>query len=157
MKRSDREITRRADVDELVREALVCRLGFAVESEPYIVPVSFGFDGDFIYFHTAKTGKKIDFIEANRRVCFELERDVKLQQHPSNPCNWSFSYESVIGYGYVKELDAPEDKFHGLNQIMIHYSGREWEFEAASLESTRVWRVEIESMTGKRALEKVST
>lgn len=151
MRRTDREIDSRAEIEEVIRGAQVCRLAFALGNEPYIVPISFGFDGVSLYFHTAPTGKKIDFINANRRVCFELERNVKLERDASGACKWTFSFESVVGYGTVNEVEAVEEKVNGLNQIMLHYSGREWDFEKAQLAQTRVWRVEIESMTGKRS------
>ena len=44
------------------------------------MPVSFGYDGAALYFHTAPKGRKIDFIEANNRVCFEFEANVALGQ-----------------------------------------------------------------------------
>ena len=52
------------------------------------------------------------------------------------------------------ELASPEEKTHALNQIMLHYSGREWEIPATATATTRVWRIDIESMTGKRSEEK---
>lgn len=154
MRRNDKEIVDRAEIDAIIRGSRVCRLAFAVADEPYVVPVSFGYDGRYLYFHTAGTGRKIDCITANNRVCFELERNVQLVTHPDKACKWSFSFESVIGYGTVHELRSTEERTAGLNQIMIHYSGREWEFDPAVLATTRVWRVEIRSVTGKRATHK---
>ena len=97
----------------------------------------------------------VDFIEANNRVCFELDRNVKLQTDPENSCKWTFLYESVVGYGAVSELTEPAEKTRGLDQVMLHYSGRQWEFNASVLAKTRVWQILIDSVTGKRAVEKV--
>jgi uncharacterized protein len=154
MRRTDKEITNRSEIDGIIRGSTVCRLAFAVGDEPYVVPVSFGYDGQSLYFHTAGTGRKIDCIAANNRVCFELERNVELVTHPEKACKWSFSFESVIGYGTVHELESSEDRAAGLNQIMVHYSGREWELDPSILATTRVWRVEILSVTGKWATQK---
>ncbi len=154
MRRRDREISRRSEIDEIIREAEVCRLAFAVDDEPYIVPVSFGYDGAALFFHTAKDGKKIDCIRANPRVCFELEHNVELVTHEAKPCDWGFAYESVIGHGTVIELSESEGKRHGLNQVMRQYSGREWTMDEASMDRTRVWRLDIESVTGKRSAKK---
>jgi len=68
MRRHDREITNRQEIDAIIRSALVCRIALAAGDEPYVVPVSFGYDGDAIYIHTAKSGRKIEFIEANNRA-----------------------------------------------------------------------------------------
>jgi nitroimidazol reductase NimA-like FMN-containing flavoprotein (pyridoxamine 5'-phosphate oxidase superfamily) len=154
MKRRDREITKRDEIDAIIRAAEVCRVAFADNNEPYIVPVSFGYDGEALYIHTAKTGRKLDFIAANNRLCFELEANVAIQAHDTEACDWTFYFESVIGYGTISELTENRDKTHGLNQIMLHYSKREWKIEEAQIATTRVWRIEIESLTGKRSAEK---
>lgn len=151
VRRMDKEITTRAEIDEIIRGADVCRLAFAVDGEPYIVPVSFGYDGTAVTFHTAMSGRKIDCIAANNRVCLEFERYVKLIRDAEGACKWTFSYESVIGFGRVHELTTTEAKGDGLNQIMRHYSGREWAFDQPAVAGTRVWRIEIDSITGKRS------
>src|SRR3972149_2288018 len=104
MRRKDSEIIERGLIDQTIRKSVVCRLGLAKDNVPYIVPVSFGYDGEAIYFHSAQQGRKIDFITANNRVCFEFEGAVHLLADESSPCNWTFSYQSVIGNGKVVEL-----------------------------------------------------
>jgi len=156
MRRSDKEIGPREEIDAIIRSAEVCRLAFAADNEPYVVPISFGYDGAALYIHTAKTGRKIDFIERNSRVCFEFESNVKLRKDEGDACKWTFSFESVIGYGTVTELASVDDKARGLNEIMRHYSGREWDIEPPQVKTTRVWRIAIDSVTGKRSSEKPS-
>ena len=154
MRRRDKEITSRREIDAIIRSALVCRIALADGTEPYVVPVSFGYDGEAIFIHTAKSGRKIEFFEANSRVCFEFEDNVSLQTDDRDACKWSFEFESVIGYGTITELETAEDKSRGLNEIMLHYSGREWDIDEQATATTRVWRIEIESVTGKRSHEK---
>lgn len=154
MRRTDKEISSREEVDAIMHECDVCRLAFAVSGEPYLVPVAFGYDGNCLYLHTAKTGKKIDCMTANNRVCFEMERNVALVTDDLKPCQWSFSFESVVGFGTVQELVTPEDKARGLNHVMAHYSGRAWEIPEPALQSTRVWKITVSSVSGKRAQEK---
>lgn len=74
MRRSDKEINDRAAINDVVRGCRVCHLGLAVDDEPYVVPISFGYDGATVFFHTAKRGRKIDMITANPRACVEFER-----------------------------------------------------------------------------------
>ena len=154
MRRHDKEISTRREIDEIIRAALVCRIAFANGDEPYVVPISFGYDGKALFIHTAKRGRKIEFIENNSRVCFEVEANVALKTDEGDACQWTFEFESVIGYGTIIELDSAEEKSRGLNQIMLHYSGREWEIDEMATASTRVWRIDIESVTGKRSEEK---
>ena len=154
MRRADKEIIHLDTILKIVRDCEVCRLGLAVDSEPYVVPVSFGFDGESVYFHTAKEGKKIAMMTANPRVCVQFERNVELVTNDEDACSWTFNFESVIGFGTVTELITDEAKIRGLNRIMRHYSGRDWSFEGPHMNATRVWRVDLESLTGKRSENK---
>jgi len=156
VRRHDREIEDRLEIDEILHRATVCHLAFAVRDEPYVIPVSFGYDGSALYFHTAGDGRKIDCINANPRVCFQVEHDVRLITHPEDACAWSFAFDSVIGFGEVVELTAEDEKAAALDQVMLHYSERRWDFAPAMLAATRVWKIAVESMTGKRSVEKPS-
>lgn len=151
MRRRDREITGRAEIDAVIHGSLVCRVAMTLADGPYLVPLSFGYDGRTLFFHTAGAGRKLEGFEAGGRVCFELERNVELVEHPEAACEWSFRFESVIGYGTVSEIVDAQEKESGLNQIMRHYSGRAWELPRSGLDPTRVWRVRIESLSGKRS------
>jgi len=151
MRRSDKQITDRKEIAEVITKCQVCRVGLAKENQPYIVPVSFGYDGKAIYFHSATQGAKNDYIRANNRVCFEFEHGVKIQSHDDQPCNWSFSFQSVIGFGSVAEIVSDEDKIRGLQCIMAQYSNRKWDFDNIPLTGVAVWKITIESMTGKQS------
>ncbi len=155
MRRKDKEIQDRDLIEQIMAKAQVCRLGLCKDNEPYVVPVSFGYDGSFIYFHTAREGMKLDYLAANNRVCFELEHDVRVVADPEDACGWSFAFHSVIGFGTVEEVVGPSRKAYALNQIMRHYSGREWSLSERSLEKTRLWRISVERVTGKRSRDKI--
>jgi len=152
MRRTDKEIESREEMDAIIRGSHVCRIALAMDNMPYIVPVSFGYDGESIYIHTAKEGKKINHFKINNNLCFEFERNVKLIGSKENACKWTFSYESVIGFGKIYELESVEQRGNGLNKIMMQYSGKEWVFGEERLNDIRVWRIEIASMTGKRSI-----
>ena len=151
MRRKDKEIMDTEKIVKVIKECQVCRLGLSLDNIPYIVPVSFGYDGNTLYFHTALEGKKIDILAVNKNVCFEFESGVQIAPNETKPCSWSFSFQSVIGFGKVAELSAPEDKIKGLTHIMAQYSDKEWGLDKLPLNSLRVWAIHIESMTGKQS------
>ena len=157
MRRTDKEITDRAIMQRIIEQCQVCRLGLAHENIPYVLPVSFGYADGTLYFHTACEGRKIEFLTANPTVCVEFEHDVRLVPHDTSPCKWTFSFQSVIGYGRVHELTDAASKAAGLNQIMRHYSGREWPMDGENLDSIRVWKVAIEHLTGKQSKDKLGS
>ena len=153
MRRTDREITDRGTIDQIITAAGVCRLGLSNRDQPYIVPVSFGYDGKAIYFHTALEGMKIDYINTNARVCFEMEQDVRLVGNEEVACKWGQLYSSVIGFGTVREITDPPGRLAAMNQVMQHYSGKHWEFDPATFAQVRLWRISIDKLTGKRRAE----
>ena len=155
MRRTDKEITDRAIMQRIISQSQICRLGLAHGNTPYVLPVSFGYDDESLYFHTAREGRKIEFLTANPTVCVEFEHDVRLVPHDTSPCKWTFSFQSVIGYGRVQELTDAADKLAGLNRIMRHYSGREWPLDGENLDAIRVWRVPLENLTGKQSRDKL--
>ena len=152
MRRNDTEITDRDKIDAIIRESLICRLALAKDNNPYLVPVSFGYDGKNIFLHTARTGKKINYFKNNDKVCVEFERGVRLLKNSDNACSWSFKFQSVIGFGRIIELADLSQKEYALNQIMLKYSGRKWQFDSSSLEKVRTWKIIIDSLTGKESV-----
>ena len=150
MRRTDREITDRGTIDQIITAAGVCRLGLSNRDQPYIVPVSFGYDGKAIYFHTALEGMKIDYINTNARVCFEMEQDVRLVGNEEVACKWGQLYSSVIGFGTVREITDPPGRLAAMNQVMQHYSGKQWDFDPETFAQVRLWCISIDQLTGKR-------
>ena len=151
MRRKEKEISDRSEIDAIINASSVCRLAMSRDDRPYLVPVCFRYDGRSLYIHTAGEGRKIGCFEANNKVCFEFERDVRLKPHDSLACKWSIAFESVIGEGEITELTDPMDKQSGLNQIMLHYSDKEWSLDSKVLGVTRVWKISIQSICGKRS------
>ena len=153
MRRKEKELLDQESIKAIIRECSVCRLGLSVNDNPYIVPVSFGFDGLSIYFHTAIEGKKIEYIQANNKVCFEFEHKLQLAPDQKDPCKWTFSFQTVIGYGKIHELMEKDQKINGLSHIMAQYSKRKWVFNEEILKMIRLWKISIENMTAKQSIE----
>ena len=107
MSRSDKELPLRSEIDDVIRQATVCRLAMADEEGPYIVPLSFGYDGDTLYFHSAREGKKLSILRKHPKVCFEF--DVEVGALPGEtPCKWSRADRSVIGFGEAEFIRSYE-------------------------------------------------
>ena len=62
MRRKEKEITTRAVIDAIIRQARVCRLALSEDNQPYVVPLCFGYENDTLYFHCAPKGRKLDII-----------------------------------------------------------------------------------------------
>ncbi len=148
--RKDREIISRDEIESIINKAFVCRLGMVDENGPYIVPLSFGYRENSLYFHCAKEGRKLDILKKNKRVCFEIDTDHEIVEF-EKACKWGMKYKSVIGFGNALFIEDMESKKTALGIIMHHYSGRSFEFEEKEVKRVVIFKVEIESMTGKRS------
>ena len=154
MHRNEREITDKKDIDDIIRRCRVCHLAMCDEGQPYIVPLNFGYDGGFIYFHAAPEGRKIDIIKRNNRVGFEFDilHDIVTAQQA---CDWGAKYESVIGSGTAEIVDNLEAKKDALKCIMRQYSGGTWDFPEEILQKTLILRVCILEISGKSRKSRV--
>lgn len=150
MRKKEREITNYGEIEDIIQKAKVCRIAMVDGDEPYVVPVCFGYKKNSLYIHGANAGRKIDILKRNNRVCFEVDVDVEIVSK-EKACNFSTKYRSVIGTGKAYILEKDEEKQRALNVIMKHYAGREFSFTKAELDSVLVWKVDIESLTGKKA------
>ena len=140
----------KSDIEAIIQKAQVCRVAMADGGQPYVVAVCFGYRDDVLYFHCGLRGRKLDVLRRNDRVCVQFDVDTEVVPHDL-PCKFSFRYRSAIAFGRAVIVEDPAEKLEGLNVIMRHYTGRDWEFPADKVARTAVVRIEIESMTGKSA------
>jgi nitroimidazol reductase NimA-like FMN-containing flavoprotein (pyridoxamine 5'-phosphate oxidase superfamily) len=150
MRRTDKEITDRAEIESIIQRSLVCRLGMVDENRPYIVPLCFGYKDNTLYFHSANQGRKIDILKKNNTVCFEFDIDYEPIK-ADNPCEWGMNYKSVIGFGKAYLVDDVEAKRPALDLIMQQYSDGTFDYLETKIKNILVIRVEIEHMTGKQS------
>ena len=148
MRKTDRAIKNRKDIDDIIRRCRVCRLAMCEDDQPYIVPLNFGYDGCCLYFHAAPEGRKIDIIKRNNRVGFEFDilHDIVTAERA---CDWGAKYESVIGSGSAEIVDDWETKKTALACIMRQYGSDARDFPEEIIKKTLVLRVRILEICGK--------
>lgn len=150
MRRTEKEITDPAEIEAILLEAPVCRIGLSDRDRPYVVPVCFGCDGGYLFFHCAREGRKIHILLRNPHVCFEV--DIPGRLTGTGPlCDWGMQYRSVIGFGVAEFLHDPEEKRAGLTCIVAHYMNIPVIFPDNAVDGVSVIRVKISSMTGKKS------
>lgn len=83
-------------IEALLNEKVVGRIGCHADGTTYVVPVTYAYDGNYIYVHSAK-GMKIAIIQKSPDVCFQVD-DIQ------NLANW----RSVIIWGRFEEIHHQE-------------------------------------------------
>lgn len=62
----------RNEVDRVLTEVGYGFLGFGRENGPYVLPMSFGYDGDYLYFQMNSQGRKFEYIDGKTPVCLTV-------------------------------------------------------------------------------------
>jgi uncharacterized protein len=79
-------------INAVLFNEVVGRIGCFEHGRPYIVPITYVFDGEAVYAHSAD-GLKIRMMRANPSVCFQVDQR-------ENLANW----RSVVAWGMYEEL-----------------------------------------------------
>ncbi len=92
-------------IDTILHSQYVGRIGCCVDQQPYVVPVTFAYDGTYLYA-TSKEGQKIDMMRKNPHVCLEVDII-------DNMANW----RSVVVIGLYQELVDEHDRKKSLTLL----------------------------------------
>lgn len=156
MRRSDREIKDFDEILKVLEKCDVCRLAFNDGDYPYIVPMSFALEYDgseaSLYFHSANEGKKLELIAKDNRASFEADCSHGLV-FDEEKGNCTTEYESVAGRGRITFITDEKEKMRVLKLLVSHYRKEGFAFGEAAVPLTTVFRLHIESVTGKRRMK----
>jgi len=149
MRRKDREITDRAEIDQIIRSAHLMRIALADGDMPFLVPVFYCYDGTSLYFHSAHAGTKIEILKRNNKVCFEISVDHGIIES-GEPCDFEAKHRTVIGFGKAAFVKDEAEKIKALDQIVAHFTDKKFEYPKSNLSRTLVVRIDITSIKGKK-------
>lgn len=139
------------EINALLFEAPVGHLGLAYEKQPYIVPLNYLYSDGALYFHCALKGRKIDYIKANSKACFQVGCYGEVITSDS-ACSHNYQFSSVIVEGTIEEVIDVRAKETALRGIVAKYGDSalaEKPIPAKKIEGVSVYRVVVETITGK--------
>ncbi|TDH28543.1 pyridoxamine 5'-phosphate oxidase family protein [Segetibacter sp. 3557_3] len=137
------------EIEEVLRDQVIGRIGCHADQVTYIVPISYSYDGTFIFIHS-KGGMKIDAMKKNPNVCFEVEAF-------ENMANW----RTVILWGTFEEITNAGDRNQAWQALLhrtlpqetsetVQLSRDLAKLVAASHESDgNVYRIRVAEKTGR--------
>lgn len=155
MRRTEKQITDDAEFKDILKNGRYTTVAFCRKEEPYLVTMNYGYDEarNALYFHCAKDGLKIDFVEANPRVCATVVED-----HGYKMGECDHAYRSVVMWGRMVIIDDLDEKKHALETMLFHLEDDPDVVRQRSLKKEEAYRnvgilrLDIESMTGKAGL-----
>ncbi|WP_250229633.1 pyridoxamine 5'-phosphate oxidase family protein [Anaeropeptidivorans aminofermentans] len=123
------------------------------EDYPYAVPLSYVYFNEKIYFHSAKSGHKIDAIEKSPKVSFTVidEDNIVSEEYTSY-------FRSVIAFGRARIAEDGE-WFEAFKALVEKYSKDQPEEnrikEISGCNHSHIIAIDIDHITGKEAIEYV--
>lgn len=148
MRRKDREMTSEFALQVLDKCEWATIAMITPEGTPYCVPVTIARIDGFIYFHCAKDGRKIDCLNNCDDVCVSCVGNTERLSD-----EFSTKYESAIIFGKAIHVRDDEEKINALRALCIRHTPANMpnfdEAIAKSLWRTDIWKVSIDSISGK--------
>jgi nitroimidazol reductase NimA-like FMN-containing flavoprotein (pyridoxamine 5'-phosphate oxidase superfamily) len=121
---------------------------------PYAVPVSYVYLNNKIYFHSAKSGHKIDAIARNPKVSFSVvDEDTIVSKE------YTTYFRSVIAFGKARIVEGDEwlEAFRALVEKYSSDQVEEDKHEAIKgCTQACIIAIDIEHITGKEAIEYIN-
>ena len=148
MRRNDRELPRELALSITDKCAFAVMATVNPDGSPYCIPLSMAREGEWLYFHCAKEGHKIDNLRTQNRVCVVCVGDVK-----AIPGDFSTEFESAVISGVASEVTDNGEKIRALRLICERYTPDNMPaFDEAikkSLDITGIWKIHIDEISGK--------
>ena len=118
---------------------------------PYAVPLSYVYCDNKVYFHSAKSGHKIDGIKNNSKVSFCV-----IAKDEIIPEKFTTYFRSVIVFSKARILESMDEILPAIRKLGMKYNPDEEgcnEEIKRCLQTLAVIEMDIEHMTGKEAIE----
>jgi len=96
------------EIDRILARQRVGRLACAADDRPYVVPITYAYDGEFLYGYGAP-GRKIDVMRRQPRVCFEVDE-----------LDGESEWRSVVADGLFEELITDDQRRTALRLLNGH-------------------------------------
>jgi nitroimidazol reductase NimA-like FMN-containing flavoprotein (pyridoxamine 5'-phosphate oxidase superfamily) len=96
----------KTQIEKVIAGNIIGRLGCYADGKTYVVPISYAYDGQYIYARTFE-GLKISMMRKNPNVCFQIDE-------MENMANW----KSVVAWGAFEELTNEEERNTGLRKLI---------------------------------------
>ena len=147
-----RAVYDRDAVNQILDEAFLCHVGFAVEGQPYVIPTSYGRDGDTLYIHGSAASRMLRNLDKGIPVCITVTLLDGLVLARS-VFNHSMNYRSVVVLGTATLVDDPAEKLAALRALSEHIIPDRWDDarqpNEKELKATSVLRLPITEFSAK--------
>jgi nitroimidazol reductase NimA-like FMN-containing flavoprotein (pyridoxamine 5'-phosphate oxidase superfamily) len=147
-----RAVYDRESVNQILDEGFICHIGFAVEGQPFVIPTSYGRDGDVLYVHGSVASRMLRNLAQGLAVCVTVTLLDGLVLARS-VFNHSMNYRSVVILGTATLVEDPTEKIAALHALSEHILPQRWDDSRQpnekELKATSVLRIPITEFSAK--------
>ena len=147
-----RAVYDRDAINQILDEAFICHVGFIVDGQPFVIPTSYGRDGDNLYIHGSSASRMLRQITQSVPVCVTVTLLDGLVLARSI-FNHSMNYRSVVILGEAQLVDDPAEKLDALRALSEHILPGRWdqvrEPNEQELKATSALRVPLSECSAK--------
>jgi nitroimidazol reductase NimA-like FMN-containing flavoprotein (pyridoxamine 5'-phosphate oxidase superfamily) len=149
-----RAVYDREAINQILDEAFLCHVGFAVDGQPYVIPTSYGRDKnkDVVYIHGSVASRMLRNLNQGLPVCITVTLLDGLVLARS-VFNHSMNYRSVVLLGTATLVDDPAEKLEALRALSEHILPNRWDDSRQpnekELKATSVLRLPIDEFSAK--------
>jgi len=147
-----RAVYDRKAINQILDEAFLCHVGFVVDGQPFVIPTSYGRDGDVLYIHGSAASRMLRNLDQGVPVCVTVTLLDGLVLARS-VFNHSMNYRSVVILGKATLVDDPAEKLAALRALSEHILPHRWDDSRPpnekELKATSVLRIPINEFSAK--------
>lgn len=137
------------EIEEVLKEQYLGRIGCHADGITYIVPVSYAYDGRYVYVRS-KNGMKIEIMRKSPEVCFEVEAVHTMGE-----------WKTVVAWGTFEEITEKVERINALQKLNNRHLplitselsrlSSVWPFEPGNLNEIEgvVYRLDLKKKTGR--------
>lgn len=148
----ERGVYDRASIEAILDAGLVAHVGFAVDGQPYVIPVLYVRDGQTVYLHGSPLSRLLGRLSEGVRACLTVTLTDGLVLARS-AFHHSVNYRSAVVLGTATEVNDPAEKDMAMRRLVEHViPGRSEEARgpsAGELKATEVVALAIEEASAK--------
>lgn len=146
------KIEEKENLEQIIKESSVCSVGIIDKNGlPYVFPMNFGYVDDTLYLHSGNEGIVVESLLKNPNICITFCTDMQLAYHNKEvACSYRLKASSVICRGRVVFIEDLEKKTEAMNILMKQYVSHEFKYSDPAIKNVRIWKVDIEQMTGRQ-------
>ena len=148
----DRAVYDRDAVNHILDEAFLCHAGFVVDGQPFVIPTSYGRNGNVLYIHGSAASRMLRNLDKGIPVCVTVTLLDGLVLARSI-FNHSMNYRSVVILGTATLIDDPVEKIAALRALSEHILPQRWDDSRQpnekELKATSVLRIPIDEFSAK--------